>query len=252
MHLAEPAEVLEVLVQRVVQLLALVERLKVRGAHARDARLLHDVLDVDPEEVVDVHVPVEVADDRVLEAEGGLDVAEVAVGEVEPRAWRDVPGEYDLQVEGCGPCSEPHRAGGGTYEGCCCLRTCIPLSLNRSSCTSSQSNSSFPGSSSSCGTHPPTAVATDKNERSIFCRHGLKRGGRTLVRIVPVQSVQTDNGKLAGDDLTRIIPSVLKDLVLREGDERAPDVGEFVGDAIWSGTHDIMRPGRVSEDEKGT
>ena len=114
MHLAEPAKVLEVLVQRVVQLLALVERLKVRGAHPRDARLLHDVLDVDPEEMVDVHVPVQVGDDRVLEAEGGLDVPEVAVGEVEPRSWGDVPGEYDLQVEGRGPCSEPHRAGGGT------------------------------------------------------------------------------------------------------------------------------------------
>ena len=95
-------------------------------------------------------------------------------------------------------------------------------------------------------------MATDKSEHSIFSRHGAKGGGRTLVRIVPVQSVQTDSGKLAGDDLTRIIPSVLEDLVLREGDERAPDVGEFVGDAIWAGTHDIMRPGRVLEGDKGT
>ena len=127
MHLAELSEVLKVLVQRVVQLLALVERFKIRGADTRDARLPHDVFDVDPEEMVDVHMPVQVGYNRVLEAEGDLDVPEVAVGEVEPRSWWDVPGEYDLQVVGRGPCSEPHRAGGRTCEGFCFTHLHSPL-----------------------------------------------------------------------------------------------------------------------------
>ena len=120
-QLVQRAEVLEVLVQRVVELLALVERLELPGARVgadlRLAWLRHHVLDVDPEEVVDVHVPVHVAHDRVLEPEGDLAVPEVAVGEVQPWSWRDVPDEYDLQPGMDGRlCSEPHRANGRTYE----------------------------------------------------------------------------------------------------------------------------------------
>jgi len=111
-HFAERTEVPEIFVQRIVQLLALVERLEVLSADARLARLFHHVLDVDPEEMVDVHVPVQVGHDRVLEPEGDLTIAEVAVGEVEPRAWWDVPREYDLQGVGCRPCSEPRCTGG--------------------------------------------------------------------------------------------------------------------------------------------
>ncbi len=79
-----------------MKLLALVERFKVLGTDARLARLLHHVLDVDPEEMVDVHVPVQVCYDRVLEPKGELAVPEIAFGEIEPWTWWDVPGEYDL------------------------------------------------------------------------------------------------------------------------------------------------------------
>ena len=48
---------------------------------------------------------------------------------------------------------------------------------------------------------------------------------------------------MAGDNLGRVVPSVLEDLVLRKGDERAPNVGELVGDAVWPCSHDVVRPG---------
>jgi hypothetical protein len=103
-HFAELAEVLEVLVQRIMQLLALVGRLKRLGARAdagsRLARLLHHILDVDPEEMVEIHVPVQVAYNCILEPEGDLAVSEIAVGEVEPRSWWDMSGEDDLRGRG--------------------------------------------------------------------------------------------------------------------------------------------------------
>lgn len=96
MHFAELAKVLEVFAQRIVQLLTLVERFKVRGTEPRLPRLLHHILDVDPEEMVDVHVPKQVGHNRILESKGDLAVPKVAVGEIEPWSWWDVSGEYDL------------------------------------------------------------------------------------------------------------------------------------------------------------
>ena len=96
MHFAECAEVLKILVQRIVQLLALVECFKILGTEARLARLLHHVLDVDPEEMVEVHVPVQVCHNRILEPKGDLAVPVVTFGEIEPWTWGDVSGEYDL------------------------------------------------------------------------------------------------------------------------------------------------------------
>ena len=87
-----------------MQLLALVHGFKVLGADARLARLLHHVLDVDPEEMVDVHVPIQVRDNRVLEPKGYLAVSVIAVGEIEPWTRWDVSGEYDLRRVGRRSC----------------------------------------------------------------------------------------------------------------------------------------------------
>jgi hypothetical protein len=55
---------------------------------------------------------------------------------------------------------------------------------------------------------------------------------------------------LVGDELDRKVPSVLEFLVLRKGDERAPDVREPIGDAVRACSHDVVGPGvRLEGDE---
>ena len=43
---------------------------------------------------------------------------------------------------------------------------------------------------------------------------------------------------------------MLEDLVLRKGDERAPNIGELGGDAVWPRSHDVVRPGGSLEGQE--